>query len=297
MADHELRDHDHHHLHFDTPEMTEHATLEGEVLAAVVERAATLLAGLAGDRGLEVRRALDLGSGPGVGACVLARHLDRAQVVAVDGATGMLEAAAARAEAEGLADRVEVRRAELPAQLAELGEADLVWASMSLHHLGDEGAALRTVRRLVPTGGLVAVVERGRPWRVLPDAVDLGRPGLWDRADAATATWFAGMRSALPGAAASGGYPEMLGAAGFELLLDEDLPVDLCAPLDGPARVLARKQVAQARSHLAQAVPAADEADLDALDALLDDASPQGILRRPDALLRGSRRLYVGVAA
>jgi hypothetical protein len=163
---------------------------------------------------------------------------------------------------------------------------------MSIHHLGDETAAFRSIGGLLGGGGLLAVVERGRPWRVLPDDVDLGRPGLWDRADAATAAWFEGMRAALPGTAASLGYPEMLAAAGYEVLADEELAIDLQAPLDGPARRLARKQVGQARSHLADAGEV-DPADLAALDRLLDDAAPEGILRRPDAVLVGSRRLYV----
>jgi SAM-dependent methyltransferase len=282
--------HAHHHVHFDTPEMAEHAELEGTVLLGVVEQAAVALADLAASRGLDVRRVLDLGSGPGVGTCGLARTFPQADVVAVDGAEGMLQRAARRAADEGLVDRVQVRRAELPGDLPELGLADLVWASMSIHHLGDEVAALRSIHGLLARDGLLAIVERGRPWRVLPDEVDLGRPGLWDRTDAATAAWFEGMRAALPGAAASDGYPEMLTATGYQVLADMELPVDLPAPLDAAAHLLARKQVVQARSHLGDD---GDREDLAALDRLLDDTSPEGIVRRPDALLRGSRRLYV----
>jgi SAM-dependent methyltransferase len=288
--------HDPHHLDFDADEMIEHAELEGVVLAGVVDEAAGVLTHLATARGLEVRRVLDLGSGPGLGTCALARAFDPAEVVAVDGAEGMLQRVVDRAAAEGLGHRVQVRRAELPAGLPGLGQADLVWASMSIHHLGDEAAALGSLRSLLTAGRLLAVVERGRPWRVLPDAVDLGRPRLWERADAATAAWFAGMRAALSGAAPSLDYPEMLAAAGYEVLVDQELPVDLPAPLDDRARPLARKQVAQARSHLGSASEA-DPADLAALDRLLDDADPRGILRRPDARLLGSRHLYVAAVA
>jgi SAM-dependent methyltransferase len=232
---------------------------------------------------------IDLGCGPGVGSCLLARQFGAATIVAVDGSTEMLDRVRARAERLGLTDRVETRQAELSTELPMLGRADLVWASMSLHHVGDEVAALRRIRDLVP-GGLLAVLERAGPVRVLPDEIDLRRPGLWERLDAAWDAWFAAMRADLPGHTVSEAYEAMIEAAGFEMLVDEVLTVDVAPPLDDQARRFAFQQISGMRNQFAAY---ADPADLDALDPLIDEAGDQSILHRDDARIRATRHLFV----
>ena len=281
---------DHHHL-FDTPEAAASTELEGEVLIGFVHEATEVLADRCASGGIEVRRVLDLGSGPGVGTCALAERFPGATVVAVDDSATMLERASARAVRLGLADRVETRQIDLATEIDQLGRAELAWASISLHHVGDEQTALLQVHALLGRGGLVALVERDRPSRVVPDAVDLGRPGLWERLDAAWGAWFADMRSDLPGASASADYPDMLTAAGFDVVADEALSLTIDAPLDDQGRRFALKQVAQARRMLESRVEAAD---LAALDFLLDEHAPDGVMRRDDVQLRATRRLYVG---
>jgi SAM-dependent methyltransferase len=288
--------HDGHHQHdgmFDSPEAAAANELEGDVLIGFVDDATSVLAVLCDEIGLEVRRVLDLGSGPGVGSCVLAERFGGATVIAVDDSSAMLDRAVARAERLGLADRVEVRRVDLATDLGALGRADLVWASMSLHHIGDELAALREVRRLLEPGGIVALVERHAPTRVLPDAVDLGRPGIWERLDAAWADWFTDMRADLPGSTESADYPSMLTMAGFDVVADHVLAVSIDEPLDGAGRRFALKQVTQSRGKLDDR---ADPADLSALDALLDQDAPDGIMHRDDVRISATRRLYVGRA-
>jgi SAM-dependent methyltransferase len=276
---------------FDSPEAAAAIELEGEVLIGFVHGAASVLAALCDRFGLDVRRVLDLGSGPGVGTCALAERFGAATVIAADGSTAMLDRAAARAERLALAHRIEVRRAELATDLGTLGRADLVWASMSLHHVGDELVALREVHGLLEPSGLVALVERHAPTRVVPDSVDLGRPGIWDRLDAAWAGWFTDMRADLPGSSESAEYPTMLAAAGFEVVADQVLSVAIDPPLDAAGRRFALKQVAQSRHKLEGR---ADPADLSALDALLDEHSPDGVMHREGVFIRATRRLYVG---
>src|SRR5919202_2724723 len=171
--------HHHHPPDLDWAAMVEFAELEGEVLTPFLAVAMSLLGDLTGGR--EVRRILDIGSGPGVATCVLAEEFPSARVVAADGSAEMLAAVAARAARLGLGDRVDTRLVDLHEGVGTLDGADLVWASMVLHHVGDEGAALRGLRSLLEPGGLLALVEFGDPLRVLPDGVDLGRPGLWER--------------------------------------------------------------------------------------------------------------------
>ena len=273
--------------------MVAFAELEGEVLLPFLAETASMLAGLCGREGLDVRRVLDVGSGPGVGTCVLADRFPSATVVAADGSAEMLANVVARAAGLGLSDRVETRVVDLPDGLATLGQADLAWASMVLHHVGDEAAALRGLRALLPPGRLLALVEFGDPLRLLPDHVDLGRPGLWERLDKARAAWLADMRAGLPGATPSADHAPMLEAEGFEVLVDRVVAVHVDPPLDGRARELAHRHLQNVRP---RREPYADAADLDVIDALADEDDPAGILRRDDAVYHASRRLLVARA-
>jgi SAM-dependent methyltransferase len=285
-----------HHQHdgmFDSPEAAAANELEGDVLIGFVDDATSVLDALCDAIGLEVRRVLDLGSGPGVGSCVLAERFGEATVIAADGSPAMLDRAVARAARLGFADRVEVRHVDLASDIGTLAPADLVWASMSLHHVGDELAALREIRQLLEPGGLVALIERHAPTRVLPDGIDLGRPGIWERLDAAWADWFTDMRADLPGSTESAGYPSMLAAAGFDVVADQVLAVSIDEPLDDAGRRFALKQMTQSRGKLDGR---ADPADLSALDALLDQDAPDGIMHRDDVRISATRRLYVGRA-
>ena len=265
--------------------------LEGEVLLGLAAQAAAVVGEVAGAKAMPIRRVLDLGCGPGVAACQLAEAFGSAMVTAADGAATMLERASARAARLGLADRVTTRQVELPAEMHTLDPADVVWISLALHHLGDEADALARIRGLIEPGGLLALVEFGDPMRVLPPDVDLGRPGIWDRLDAAWSRWFAGMRAELPGAVESDPYPVMLQAAGYEVVADQMLTLRLDPPLDEPARRLALRQLARAGSQIGAHV---DPADLAALEPLVADHGPASILHRPDALIHASRHLYIG---
>ncbi len=282
--------HDHgHHLDFASPEMAAYAELQGEALLGLTERAVAGLVDLSDRLGLAVGRIVDIGSGPGVGSGCLAAAFGSATIVAVDSSPAMLDRAVARAERLGLSDRIEVRRVELPAGLTALGPADIAWASLVVHHVGDEAAALRSIAEVLVPGGVLALVELAGPVRVVPDAVERRRPGVWARLDVAWAAWFDDMRAALPGARPSTGYPDLLAAAGLELLVDEVLTVTVGPPLDAAARRFAAEQIAQTRTQLADL---ADPADLDALQSIVDDGAPDS----EDAVLQASRHLYIARA-
>ena len=291
-----MSDHSHHgttHVDFDTPQMAEHAEQEAEVFGGLARQAITALAELCTGGADDVARVLDIGSGPGVFTCTLAERFPSAHVVAVDGSATMLQHVAVRASRLGLADRIETRRAELATDIDSLGHADLVWASLAIHHIGDEAAALRSIHGLLGPGGLLALVEIGEPLRILGTDGLIGRPGLWERLDAASAAWFTDMRADLPGTTASDDYPTMLASAGFEVVVDEMLAIVIDAPLAAPARELARRHLAGTRARLAGH---ADQADLAALDDLLDDSSAHSISKRDDITMRLSRHLYIARA-
>ena len=115
-----------------------------------------------------VRLVVDVGSGPGVGTCELARRFPDAQVIAVDSSPAMLARVERRAAAGGLGGRISTHLAELPGGLDGIGTADVIWASMSLHHVGDEAPRLRALHGLLDQGGLLAIAERAEPTRVFP---------------------------------------------------------------------------------------------------------------------------------
>ena len=164
-------EHGHGHVHLgeaDWAAMAERTERAGEVLIGFVTDTAAWLDELRGSDAPAVQRVLDVGSGPGVAACEFARHYPQAAVTAIDSSPAMLQRAQRRAERSGLGDRVTTRQIELPDGLDELaGAFDVVWASMSLHHVGDEVAALRALGATLAPSGLLAVAEFADPMRVL----------------------------------------------------------------------------------------------------------------------------------
>jgi SAM-dependent methyltransferase len=274
--------HDHSHV-FDSPEMATYAELEGEVLAGFATEATAVLAELCEKYGMAVRRVLDLGSGPGVGTCALAERFGQATVVAVDSSEAMLARAAARARERGFAHRVETRYIDMTDGLGALGRCDAVWASMSLHHVGDELTALGGMRELLGPDGLLVIIERAGPLRISFADDDPGVAETWDRLDAAWSDWFDDMRAGLPGATTSDGYPAMLAAAKFELLVERKLELVIDTSQDSEVRRFAHHHLERT---LTQLSGYADAADL----AVLADGNAG-----PDSSreIRATRHLYI----
>jgi SAM-dependent methyltransferase len=286
--------HGHHTGEIDWTAMAAQLELEAEVLLPYVTETAALVAELCRQDGVEVRRILDVGSGPGVAACELARHFPSVTVVAVDGSEALLEKAVARAEAAGLSGRVTTRKVDLPEGIESLGRTDLIWMAMVLHHIGDEAAMLRRLRRALNPRGVLVLVEHGDPLRFLPDGADPTPPGLTDRLAAADTAWLAAMRASLPDSTPSAGYPAMLEAAGFELVVDRVAHVRLAPLLSMEARQVLLGRLRRIGELFGERLAEQDRA---ALAVLIDEDHPLGIMRRPDVFLDASRHIYIGRAA
>ncbi|GLW09843.1 SAM-dependent methyltransferase [Microtetraspora sp. NBRC 13810] len=238
-------------------------------------------------------RILDVGSGPGVVACMLAQEFPEAEVVAVDGTPALLERVAGRASEAGVGKRVGTRLAGLPEEFGLLAEEepDLVWVSHVVHHLGDQQAALASIAGLLRPGGLVALAEGGLPPRFLPRDIGLGRPGLQARLDVANAEWFDDMRSALPGSVpAVEDWPGMLERAGLTRVASRTFLIDRPAPL-------AEEHLHYLHDHLARMRGLSEgrlsPGDLATLDRLLDPGDPAGILSRTDAYYLSADTVHV----
>ena len=237
-----------------------------------------------------MQRIFDVGSGPGVAACALAGAYPEATVAAIDSSPAMLARATARAARLGFAERVDTHLAELPGGLDDLGKADLIWASMSLHHIGDEVGALRVLRDLLSPSGLIVIAEVADPTRVLPDEFDIARPGLADRLDAVGAAWFADMRSGLSDSVESGDLSSMLVAAGFEVLDERIVRLRVDSPLSDDARRVASGELRRMRAQFGERL---DADDRHALDILCDPNDESGAVHCGDLFLSASCQIVI----
>ncbi|MEU9184344.1 class I SAM-dependent methyltransferase [Streptomyces sp. NPDC048484] len=283
----------HSHTHIDFAEMLPMLVQEAELFTPLYTEAASWLRELRPDPELVV----DAGSGPGVISCLLADTFPTARVMAVDGAEPLLAAARTRAARHGIADRFGTLQAELGDGLGDLEyPADLLWASRSLHHVGDQRTALAGfVDRLAP-GGTLALLEGGLPPRHLPRDIGIGRPGLQARLDAIQEEWFARMRAELPGAVVEDveDWPALLTAVGLRHTGTRTFLLDIPAPVSEEARAFIVTSLTHRRDGLAEGL---DADDLATLNRLLDPDDKASVFHRPDVFVLTALTVYVGVKA
>ncbi|MFF8877872.1 class I SAM-dependent methyltransferase [Streptomyces flaveolus] len=283
----------HHHDHdhdIDWAAMAPLLEAQAELFTPLYRRAMAWLAREVTEPGLIA----DVGSGPGVVSCLFADAFPGARVVAVDGAGPLLERARDRAARLGVADRFGTLTGELPGVLGELDyPADLLWASQSLHHLGDQRAALAALAGHLAPGGTLAILEGGLPARFLPRDIGIGRPGLGARLHAAEEDAFAEMRASLPGSVAEAeDWPALLTAAGLKHTGTRSFLLDLPAPVSGEARAYVAGSLSRVRERFGEGLDAEDRATL---DRLLDPGDAASVHRRPDVFVLLARTVYTAV--
>ena len=285
--------HGHGHVHLGEEQWAAHAAQterRGEVFIGFLTETIEWIDEWRGVDAPPVRRVLDIGSGPGVGACALAIAYPTARVTAVDSSPAMLALATARAARLGLGKRVDTRLADLPDGVEDLDEVDVIWASMSLHHVGDEFGVLRVLRRRMHPTGLLAIAELADPTRMLPAELGVGRPGFVERLGAAGAAWFADMRRDLPGSVESNDVASMLAAAGFEVVGHRVARLRLDAPLSDDARRVAHEELLRARAQFGERL---DPDDVGTLDILCDELDRRGAMQRADLFMAVSQQIVV----
>ncbi|MFB7136376.1 class I SAM-dependent methyltransferase [Streptomyces sp. NPDC056237] len=233
----------------------------------------------------EPRQIVDLGCGTGAGTFVLLERFPDAHVTAVDTSAGHLQLLREKACARGVEGRVRTVQADLDsAHWPDLGRPDLVWASASMHHMADPDRALASVRELLALGGLFAVVELAGFPRFLPADAPESRPGLEERAHAATDSFHA---EHVPHRGADWG--PMLTAAGFTVEDERTITVNIGGARSDTIGRYAHGSLQRIRG---VAAPALSPEDLAALDELLDTNSPNSLLRREDLAVRTERTVW-----
>jgi len=184
------------------------------------------------------RVAVDVGCGGGGMAKALAEALPTgATVVAIDADPDVLEqarehtAGAVRCELASMDDGPEPLRKAIDAP------ADLIWASASVHHAGDQQAAVDALASLLAPGGRLALAEGGLPARSLPWDLGVGEPGLELRLDLAQDRWFTAMRESLPGTVPMPyGWTDALTRAGLTDVTTRSILTESPAPLSADER-------------------------------------------------------------
>ncbi|MCX5267751.1 trans-aconitate 2-methyltransferase [Streptomyces sp. NBC_00199] len=281
-----------HHTDIDWAEMAPHLESQAELFTPLYERALSWLGKEVTEPGLIV----DAGSGPGVVSCLFAETFPGARVMAVDGSEPLLRRAGERAARLGYADRFGTLAGELPGVLDELDyPADLLWAGRSLHHLGDQRAALAAFAQRLGPGGTLAIMEGGLPTRFLPRDPGFGRPGLEARLDALEAEWFARMRADLPGSVAeTEDWAALLGAAGLKHSRSRSFLLDLPAPASDRARAYVAANLSRLREAFGEELDADDRATV---DRLLDPDDEASVHRRSDVYVLAAHTVHTAVRA
>lgn len=252
--------------------------LDGEVLHAYWADALAWVRRAVG--GSRRRRLVDLGCGTGTATIGLAQRFLDADVVAVDASEQMLERVRVKALENGLASRIRTVLVDLNDGWPDVGEIDLTWASMSLHHLRDPDRLLRELFAATRSGGLVAVAELAEPLTFLPDDLGVGRPGL--EARCLDALW--GRQQFPPEVGAD--WARRLGAAGFVVTTERTMSI----AIDPPHTAATVRYATRSLRRTADAVGdvLADD-DCAVLARLVDGDGPEALHRRTDLRLRGRR--------
>jgi SAM-dependent methyltransferase len=171
--------------------------------------------------------------------------------------------------------------------------ADLLWAARSLHHLGDQRAALAAFAARLAPGGTLALLEGGLPARFLPRDIGIGRPGLQARVDALEEEWFARMRADLPGAVAeTENWPALMAAVGLRPTGTRSFLLDLPAPTTDRARAYVAAHLSRLRDGLGEHLDVTDRATL---DRLLDPDDEASVHHRPDVFVLAAHTVYTAV--
>ena len=275
--------HGHHHDHdrgpdFDWEAMADSLELDGSIMLPLVSDVVQSLS--ASVNWSQIGHVLDVGCGPGVIAGALARHAPWASVTGLDTSEPLLERLQTRMAADGLGERVIAVNADLEAPLPPMEPADVIWASMVLHHVNDPAAVLASLLQQLRPGGTLVLVEFAGPAAVLPSDDPLLASGAWSRLESNVA---AVLRERLGLDPVTLDWPGRLATAGFTAIADRTRVAWHDAPLEGRSRRWIAQHVNRGLRTVGDMLPTADIA---ALQDLVDLAA-----RRSDLFVRIERRV------
>lgn len=229
-----------------------------------------------------VDHVLDVGCGPGVSTVALAERLPRARITALDSSSALLERLGSRIAGGPLIRRITAIETDLGHPLPEVAPADLVWASMVLHHVPDTSAILRSLHASMRPGATLAIIEFAGPPAVLPPDDPMVGSGAWARLERAVSEM---IRDHLGIDVWTIDWPELLSGAGFSIQMDRTRAVYHEAPLPADLRRWVVKHVNRGLTTAGDRL-AADDVKL--LEEFADTAAT-----RNDLFVRAERRVIL----
>lgn len=105
------------------------------------------------------QRGVDLCCCSGAGMRFLVRFRDVASMTGVDAAETVIDRGHSRAEAEGLADRIQLHLADVSDTGLPGGEADFVWGEDAWCYVEDKPKLIAEAARIVKSGGIIAFTD------------------------------------------------------------------------------------------------------------------------------------------
>jgi len=108
-------------------------------------------------------RVLDVATGTGDLAILLARTLPESEVVGVDPSSGMLAVAEKKLESAALTGRVKLETGSVESLPHDDASFDGVTIAFGIRNASDRALGLREMRRVTRSGGRVVVLELGEP--------------------------------------------------------------------------------------------------------------------------------------
>jgi SAM-dependent methyltransferase len=111
-------------------------------------------------------RYLEVGSGPGVLASIIAQDNPDVQITAVELSPDMVAFAREYVTGKGLQERIQfvVGDATDGELIGSLGEFDLVYSTLSMHHWQHPEKAIRNFTNVVADGGAILIYDLRRVW-------------------------------------------------------------------------------------------------------------------------------------
>lgn len=231
-------------------------------------------------------RILDAGCGTGAATLLLAEAVGEAgSVIGVDASAENLQIAQDTLALSTLTNKVSYQIDDITALSFSDADFDLAWCSLVIHHLSDEVAGLRELRRILKPDGRLVLREGLPPLHFLPFDFGLGKPGLEERLQTATSSWFA-----------QNNWEEKLEQAGFKSVTPRSYQLDMLHP--NPTEPNLMFLVTSLSHHLEQPQLYAEltPEDRQTLEQLVDPASNYYVLNLPDLHIQTSVEIYTALA-
>jgi SAM-dependent methyltransferase len=139
---------------FDLPTAGLYDALVASLLGGLYERVADEVAA-----SIPTGTVLEVGSGPGRLAVLLARKAPDLNVIGVDISPEMVERAARRATEAGLGERVRFETGDVGALPFPEGSFDAAVSTLSMHHWPDPARGLAEIHRVLKAGGEARIYD------------------------------------------------------------------------------------------------------------------------------------------